>query len=122
MGASRMISFKKSRSFCLLLILCCAVLFSLSAETEAANAAPKGVTVVEFTRVDFPNNPQCWKFAIPSGTAVSYTNNCYSNVLVDVLVTHVDGTQESFVIASKGEVIFMGGNPNLLHIIKGEID
>ncbi len=116
MITNKMRNFTKNRK--LYLILCGVMLFSLFAETQVANsAAPKGIAVTEFTNIEFVDNPQCWKPTL-SGTSIQYTNSCANTVLVDIVVTHFDGTQETFVMANGGKLVFLGGSTNVVHIIK----
>jgi len=117
MKMNRMRNFTKSRKFYLL--LCCVMLFSLLVGTQTANSAPpKGIAVVTFTDIDFPNNPQCWSVTVFGTNGIQYTNSCGNAFVVDVLVTHPDLTQETFTMAATGRLLFLGGSPNVVHIIK----
>jgi hypothetical protein len=119
MKANKMSNLTKSRKFYLL--LCCVMLFSLFVQTRIANSAPpKGIAVRTFTEVDFPHNPQCW--AVSVSTFIQYTNSCAVNFIVDVVLTFADKTQESFVMAPSGKLIFIGGSPNVVHIVKENIE
>ena len=108
----------KSRTF--FLLLCCVMLCSLFVGTRTASSAtpPKGIAVVTFTDIDFPDNPQCWSTAISGTSIIQYTNSCGLALPVTVLVTHLDGTTESFLMATGGRLLFLGGSPNVVHILK----
>lgn len=94
------------------------MLFSLFLQTRVANSAPpKGIAVETFTEIDFANNPQCWAVNVSSSN-IQYTNNCANSITVDIVLTHLDGTQETFVIAYTGKLVFLGGSGNVVHIIK----
>jgi hypothetical protein len=111
---------KKSPKFYLL--LCGVMLLTLFVETRVANSAsPKGIAVEAFTKIDFANNPQCWSVKV-SSTSIQYTNTCANSVTVDVVLTHLDGTQETFVIAYSGKLVFLGGSGNVVHIIKEQTE
>ncbi len=107
----------KSRKFYLL--LCGGMLLTLFVKAEVANSAapppPKGIAIEIFSKVDFVDDA-CWKFSVGSGS-IFYTNNCRVNS--DVVVTLPDGvTQETFSVAPRGSVIFLGGN--VVHIVREE--
>ena len=110
---------KKSPKFHLL--LCGVMLLSLFVETQVANAAPvpppKGMAVEIFTEIEFGSNPQCWTVSLPS-TGIEYTNSCGAAAPVDIVLTHLDGTQETFLIAYTGKLVFLGGSANVVHIMK----
>jgi hypothetical protein len=94
------------------------MLCSLFAGTQSANSAPpKGIAVQTFLYIDFPDNPQCWTVDV-STSSIQYNNICGNTLAVDILVTHPDGTQEDFLIAYGGKLIFFNGTPNVVHIIK----
>ena len=100
------------------LFLCGVMLLSLFVGTQVANSdAPKGIAVETFLKIDFANNPQCWSVKV-SDTTIQYTNTCGNNVTVDIVLTHLDATQETFLIAYNGKLIFLGGSGNVVHIIK----
>ena len=113
----------KSRK--LYLLLCCVILCGLFVETRVANTAPvpppKGIAVEIFTEIEFGNNPQCWTVTIPS-TGIEYTNSCGGAAAVDVVLTHLDGTKATFLIAPGGRLIFLNGSGNIVHIIKEQIE
>ncbi len=107
--------FTKSRKFYLL--LCGIMVFSLFVETPIADSAtPIGIAVETFTAVDFVENPQCFKVQI-SGTSIQYTNTC-PIAAVNVVVTRPDLSQTTFLIAYKGQLVFLNGSPNVVHVIK----
>jgi hypothetical protein len=121
-GGKVMIMYKlhhlmRGRNFCLL--LSGVMLFILFMGVRVANSAsgPKEIAVEIFTAVDFSDTPECWTVIIDSGN-IQYTNKC--SVTHYVVVTRVDGTQETFSVASKGKVVFMSGCSNVVHIIRGE--
>ncbi len=104
----------KGRKFCLL--LCWAMLFSLFVGAPVtSSAAPRGIAVETFATVDFVENPQCFTVQI-SGTSIQYNNTC-PVASVQVVVTHPDGTQATFLIAYQGKLVFLG-NGNVVHVIK----
>lgn len=120
MMTNKMRNLTKSRKFYLL--LCCVMLFSLFVQTRIANSAPpRGIAVRTFTEVDFPHNPQCWAVSV-SATSVQYTNSCAANFTVDVVLTYPDTTQETFLMAPAGKLVFIGGSGNVVHIIKENIE
>lgn len=104
----------KSRKFYLLLFG--GMLLTLFVKAEVTNAqAPRGITIVNFSRIDFVTDT-CWKNSVGSGT-LQYTNGCRVNS--DVIVTLPDGvTQETFSVAPKGVLVFLGGN--IVHILREE--
>lgn len=106
-------SLRKTRRF--YLFVCGVMLLSLFVETQVANSAPLGIAIETFTKIDFVNN-LCWKMSVGSGN-VQYTNACgFSS---EIVLTHLDGiTQESFTVAPKGKLIFLGGN--VVHIFREE--
>jgi len=118
MTMNKMSNFTKSRKFHLL--LCCVMLFGFLVGTRTANSAapPKGIAVQTFLYLDFPNNPQCWTVNVSGTNVIQYTNGCGSALPVDVLVTHTDGTTEDFLMAPSGRLLFLGGSPGVVHIIK----
>ena len=101
----------KSRRFYLL--LCGVIVLSLFLKAQVANsAAPIGITIETFTKIDFVND-LCWQISVNSGI-IQYTNGCGNTAVV---LTLLDGTtQKSFLIAPQGKLIFSGGN--VVHIIK----
>ena len=117
MITSKMSHLKKSRKIYLLLL--CVTLFCLFVETQIANSAPpKGIAVRTFSQIDLEENPQCWSVQV-SSTSVQYTNTCPTSFIVNVTLTHLDGTtQETFLIAPNGKVVFQNGGANVVHIIR----
>jgi hypothetical protein len=116
MITNKMSNLKKSRKFYLL--LCGVMLLSLFVETRVANSdSPKGIAVETFIKIDFANNPQCWSVKV-SDANIQYNNTCGNNVTVDIVLTHLDGTQETFLIAYSGKLVFLAGSANVVHIIK----
>ena len=116
MITNKMSHLKKSPKFYLL--LCGVMLLGLFVQTRVASSdAPKGIAVETFLKIDFVNNPQCWSVKV-SDTTIQYTNTCGNNVTVDIVLTHLDGTQETFLIAYTGKLVFLGGSANVVHIMK----
>ncbi len=116
MITNKIYNLKKSRKF--YLFLSCLMLFSFFVETQVANSAPpKGIAVEDFTKIDFVDNPQCWAIIVSSSN-IQYTNNCGNTATVSIVLTHLDGTQETFVIAFQGKLVFLGGSGNVVHIIR----
>ena len=100
------------------LLLCGVMLLSLFVETQVANSAPpRGIAVETFAKIELESNPQCWTVAVSSSN-IQYTNSCLGNVTVDIVLTHLDGTQETFVIAYNGRLVFLAGSGNVVHIIR----
>jgi hypothetical protein len=93
------------------------MLLILFMETGAANSAsgPKEIAVETFTAVDFSDTPECWTVSINSGN-IQYSNKCSAPHYI--VLTHVDGTQETFTVAHNGKVVFMNGSGNVVHIIR----
>ena len=120
MITTKMSNLKKSRKFYLL--LCGVLLLGLFVETRVANSAPpKGIAIEAFIKIDFPNNPQCWSVKV-SDTNIQYTNTCGNSVTVDIVLTHLDGTQEAFLVAYNGKLVFLGGSANVVHIIREQTE
>ena len=116
MITNKMSNFTKSPGF--YPVLCCIMFFSLFVETQVANSAPpKGIAVETFTKIELESNPQCWTVAVSSSN-IQYTNSCLGNLAVDVVLTHLDGTQETFLIAPNGRLVFLSGSGNVVHIIR----
>ena len=122
MITNKLSNFTRSPGFYLL--LCCVMLCGLFVETQVANAAPvpppKGMAVEIFTEIEFGSNPQCWTVSLPS-TGIEYTNSCGAAAPVDIVLTHLDGSKATFLIAPNGRLIFVG-NGNVVHIIKEQIE
>ncbi len=115
MVTNKMSNLTKSRKF--YLFLCCVTVFSLFLEIRIANSAPPtGIAVETFTAIDFVENLQCFKVQM-SGTSIQYINGC-PIATVNVVVTRPDGTQATFLIGNKGQLVFLGGSLNVVHIIK----
>jgi len=122
MITNKLSNFTRSPGFYLL--LCGVMLLSLFVETQVANAAPvpppRGMAVETFTEIEFGSNPQCWTVSLPS-TGIEYTNSCGAAAPVDIVLTHLDGSKTTFLIAPNGRLIFVG-NGNVVHIIKEQIE
>ena len=102
------------------LLLCGVMAFTFLVEIRVAKSAqnkPSGIVVETFTEIEFVDQ-KCWSLQTLQATSahIEYTNTCSANS--NVLLTHVDGTQETFVVAPNGKLIFLGGN--VVHIIKEE--
>ncbi len=95
------------------LLLCGVILLTLFVEAQVANsAAPIGIAIETFTKIDFVND-RCWQISVNSGI-IQYTNACANT---GVVLTLLDGTtQKSFLVAPQGKLIFLGGN--VVHIIR----
>jgi hypothetical protein len=102
------------------LLLCGVMVFTLFVAIPAAKSAqnkPSGITVLTFAGIDFVD-PKCWTLQTLSANSahIEYTNTCTGSS--SVILTHVDGTEETFLVAPSGRLIFLGGN--VVHIIKGD--
>jgi len=116
MKMNKMSNFTKSPKFYVL--LCCLMLCSLFVGTRTANSAiPQGIAIQTFLYIDFTTNPQCWTLSV-STNVIQYANSCGTALPANILVTHPDGTQETFTISPTGKLYFLIGSPNVVHIIK----
>ncbi len=107
---NEMSTLRKSRKF--YFFLCGVMLLSLFLKVQAASSAPAGIAVETFTRIDFVED-RCWNFLVGSGI-IQYTNGCVLNSAV--VLTLLDGTQKTFLVAPQGKLVFLGGS--VVHILK----